>query len=272
MNMQFRSFRDFFGLVDNSDESWRKLGKSEPYYGVFSTDRYRSKNLDAETLASFFVSGERHIADVLRIARQHVSPDLALNDALDFGCGVGRLVLPLSRQYKAVTGIDISEDYIAEAIRNCERHGITNADFCKSVDYAITKGRRYDLAHSAIVFNHIPWHRGRTIIGALFSLLNPRGVLAVEVLHRHKRGLMRQAGRWARRNFLPINWIANILQKRPPYEPLMQGNAYALDDLLPYLAELGAENIHVRIRPTNDGQCYAFIFCRKVAAKVSSDV
>jgi SAM-dependent methyltransferase len=262
-DMPFRLFRNFLGLADNSDESWRKLGKSEPYYGVLSADRYRSKNLNEAILADFFDSGERHITYILDIVRQYAGPDLTMKDALDFGCGVGRLVLPLSRHYRAVTGIDISEDYIAEARRNCQRQSIRNAVFHESIGCLLSEARRYDLVHSTIVFNHIPWQRGRVIIDGLFSLLNPGGILAIEVLHRHRRGLVRQAGRWARRNFLPVNWIANALQGRPFSEPLMQGNAYPLDQLLPFLTEIGAENIRVHIRPNSNGESFAFIFCKK---------
>ena len=78
---------------------------------------------------------------------------------------------------------------------------------------------------------------------------------------------MRRVMSWARRNFAPLNWMANILQKRPVFEPLMQGNAYPLDDLLPYLAELGAEGIHVRPEAITAGQSFAFIFCGKPRAK-----
>lgn len=86
--------------------------------------------------------------------------------------------------------------------------------------------------------------------------------MAIQVMHRQKRGRLRGIVRWARRSIAPFNWMANVLQKRPIFEPLMQGNAYPLDELLPYLAGLGAESIHVRPDAT-DGQSWAFIFCRK---------
>jgi len=249
-------------FADNSDESWRKFGKEDPYFGVITAERFRKENLDDAALADFFASGESHIANVIEIVRRHVAADPAMNSAVDFGCGVGRLVLPLARRYGQATGIDISEDYIAEARRNCQKHGVLNADFRASVDQLAAEGKRFDLVHSCIVFNHIAWSRGKNIIGGLYGLLNPGGVMAVQVMHRHKKGYLRSVARVARRSFMPFNWIANILQKRPPFEPLMQGNAYSLDELLPYLTALGAENIHVRLDPA-DGQSWASIFCRK---------
>ena len=257
---------NLFSLADNPDESWRKFGKKDPYFGVLTAERFRKENLNEAALSDFFATGEDHIANILEILRRHVTADLVMNNAVDFGCGVGRLVLPLARRYSHATGIDISEDYIAEAKRNCQKQGITNADFRESVEQLASEGRRFDLAHSSIVFNHIPWSRGREIIGGMYALLNPGGVMAIQVMHRHKKGSLRGIARWGRRSFAPFNWMANVLQRRPIFEPLMQGNAYPLDEMLPYLAELGAESIHVRPDAITAGQSFAFIFCRKPQA------
>jgi SAM-dependent methyltransferase len=267
MTKPVHGLASLFTLVDNPDESWRKFGKDDPYFGVLTAERFRRENLDEATLLDFFASGEDHVAHILEIVRRHIPTDLAMNSAVDFGCGVGRLVLPLARRYNHAVGIDISEDYIAEAMRNCQQQDITNADFRVSVEQLVSEGQRFDLAHSCIVFNHIPWSRGQEIICGLYALLSPGGVMAIQVLHRHKRGSLRRIGRWARRVFAPFNWMANVLQKRPIFEPLMQGNAYPLDELLPYLAALGAESIHVRPDASTVGQSFAFIFCQKPHTK-----
>ena len=255
------------GLIDDPDESWRKFGKTDPYFGVLTADRFRKENLDEAALRDFFASGEDHVAHILEISTRYVAPSLTMKSAVDFGCGVGRLVLPLARHFDHATGVDISEDYIAEAMRNCAKHNIINIDFVESVDQLTAQGRRFDLAHSCIVFNHIPWSRGQRIITNLYELLNPGGVLAIQVLHRHTRGSLRRVVSWARRNLTPFNWVANVLQKRPLFEPLMQGNAYPLDELLPYLTALGAESMHVRPEAITAGQSFAFIFCAKPIAQ-----
>jgi SAM-dependent methyltransferase len=263
LDMPRHGLSRWFLLADDPDESWRKFGIENPYYGVITADKFRKENLNEATLRDFFASGENHIAKILEIVCRHVTPDPAMNSAVDFGCGVGRLVLPLARRYGHATGIDISDDYIAEARNNCQKQGVTNVDFRGSVEQLASEGRRFDLAHSSIVFNHIPWPRGQKIIGGLYALLNPGGVMAIQVMHRHRRGYLRGVSRWARRSFAPLNWMANVMQGRPIFEPLMQGNAYPLDELLPYLADLGAEGFHVRPDAIAAGQSFAFIICRK---------
>ena len=46
------------GLIDDPDESWRKFGKTDPYFGVLTADRFRKENLDEAALRDFFASGE----------------------------------------------------------------------------------------------------------------------------------------------------------------------------------------------------------------------
>jgi SAM-dependent methyltransferase len=252
-----------FRLVDDPDESWREFGRSDPYFGVLSTERYRAGNLDEAALKEFFASGDLHIARVFDIIDRHLDVSMPPGEALDFGCGVGRLVLPLAKRFRSVLGIDISDAYIAEAMRNRDRSGLGNIEFAENLSAAMSEGRRFDLVHSYIVFNHIPWQRGKTIIGDLFGLLRPGGVLAVHVLHRRQAGTLRRTVSWARRNFAPLHWLINLGRGRRAFEPLMQGNEYPLDALLPFLHALGARGFHVEIEPTQDGDLCAFIFCAK---------
>src|SRR4051812_46992911 len=135
-------------LFDNSDAAWRQFGQNDPYYGVFSSERFRAQNLNEASLKEFFDSGEGHIDEILRSAKLHANDQLAMDDALDFGRGVGRLVLPLARRFRSVVGIDISNDYLAEAERNCNLRGIANAEFATSLTPLAASGRRFDLIHS----------------------------------------------------------------------------------------------------------------------------
>jgi SAM-dependent methyltransferase len=252
-------------FVDNSDVAWREFGKDDPYFGVLTEDKFRKKNLTAETLKQFFDSGESHVSDVLTVLREHVTPSLALGDALDFGCGVGRLILPMTSRFGRVAGIDISEAYRAEALSNCVSRNIANVEFLETLQPLMEEGRRFDLVHSCIVFNHIAWGRGKDLITQLFELLRPGGAMAVQVMLRCQSTAFRRAGSWARRNFLPINWIVNLARGRRAFEPLMQGNEYPLHELLPLLKAYGAGDFHVRLDTTPEGHVFAFIFCIKKA-------
>ncbi len=79
--------------------------------------------------------------------------------ALDFGCGVGRLVIPLSKIAESVTGVDVSESMLNEAISNCDNQNVNNANFIKADDNLSMLSGKYDFIHSYIVFQHIPTKR-----------------------------------------------------------------------------------------------------------------
>jgi 2-polyprenyl-3-methyl-5-hydroxy-6-metoxy-1,4-benzoquinol methylase len=248
-------------LIDDPDESWREFGRSDPYFGVLSDERYRAANLDEAALAAFFATGEEHVAGVMATIGKYLGAPGPAGEALDFGCGVGRLVLPLARRFESVVGVDISDAYLEEAAWNRDRAGLSNVTFAGSLE--ALKGRQFDLVHSYIVFNHIPWIRGKSLIGDLFALIRPGGAMALHVLHHRKAGPLRRAASWARRNFLPLHWLTNLMRRRPVFEPLMQGNRYPLDELLPFLAGLGAEGLHLRFEPAEGGDVFAFVFLVK---------
>ena len=248
------------GLFDNPNESWRQFGQKDPYYGVLSAEEFRAKNLTQASLKTFFDSGETHIEHMLRTAAERLKCKVGTAAAMDFGCGVGRLVVPLAKRFDRVAGVDISRDYIAEARRNCETRGLANVEFAETVAALKASGRGFDFIHSCIVFNHIPWRDGQNIIREMFQLLNPFGVMAIGVLHHREVSRLRLAAQKARR-FLPLNWLFNLCRGRPVFEPLMQSNIYSLDELLPMLHNAGAEGSYVQTHRNENNESWAVIFC-----------
>lgn len=250
-------------LIDDSDEAWREYGRTDPYFGVLTDDKFRRNNLTPARLDEFFESGEHHIEKVLTVLHENVTPLVRMGDALDFGCGVGRLILPLASRFESVVGVDISEAYLSEARQNCENRGITNVQLLETLDPLVRTERRFDFVHSSIVFNHIPWGRGKVIISDLFKLLRPGGAMALQVMLRRQAMWFRRLGSWSRRYFLPLNWLMNLAQGRQIFEPLIQGNEYPLQHLLPLLRDLGAGDFHVRLDTTVAGHVFALISCVK---------
>jgi 2-polyprenyl-3-methyl-5-hydroxy-6-metoxy-1,4-benzoquinol methylase len=161
----------------SSDRDWRKWGRSDPYFGVVSWPEFRTDRL-AENIDRFFETGRR---DVLALTAQidRLYGDISTSRALDFGCGVGRYVLPLSEKFDHVVGVDISEDMIAEARTNCDKANVRNVDFVISDDALSAVGGAFDLVHSYIVLQHISVQRGLALTKRMLDLLNPGGVAAL---------------------------------------------------------------------------------------------
>ena len=118
----------------STDTDWDKWGEIDPYFGVLSSDEYRADNLNEELRAKFFHSGDVYIRRTLDAVRSHLDAGYQPERCVDFGCGVGRLVIPLAGLSREVVGIDVSDHMLAEAASNCEKRNVENVALVKSDD------------------------------------------------------------------------------------------------------------------------------------------
>ena len=162
---------------------WEKWGRQDPYFAVITDPRYRSANLTEEAKKVFFDSGRHHARAVLAECRHRVDPKFKPRRVLDFGCGVGRVVLAFAAEAEAVVGVDVSPAMIEEARRNCEAHGLSNVELQVSDDELSQLSGGFDLVHSCIVFQHIDVVTGRQLFRRLLELLAPGGIAALHITY-----------------------------------------------------------------------------------------
>jgi 2-polyprenyl-3-methyl-5-hydroxy-6-metoxy-1,4-benzoquinol methylase len=205
-------------------DDWSELATREPYYAVLTDRRFLRENLDDDTRREFFATGDADVAQLFATVSQIRGAAFLPQTALDFGCGVGRLTLPIARRATAAVGCDIAPQMVAEAKQNAENLGIQNATFVTSLDEI--SDRRFDFIGSLIVFQHIPVHEGMTTMRRLLDLLARGGTAAVHVtLHRPGSTARRVARRI--RGALPfLHRIAQRLERDPLRLPYMQMNPY----------------------------------------------
>jgi len=233
----------------STDKNWELFGKQDPYFGVLTHPRFRKSNLDDASKAFFFDTGEEHIEHVFKTVRHVVTPDFSPRRALDFGCGVGRLVLPLASRCDEVVGVDVSPSMLEEARINCDERQLKNVDFALSSDDLSKLEGTFDFIHSFIVFQHIPVDRGLAIAEQLLKRLEPNGVGVLHFTYGNEQQaqtLKRQIKR-----FPFVQMIRNIILHRPTNEPIMEMNSYPLDQLYRLLYRYQVR--HIQTRLTNHG-------------------
>lgn len=96
--------------------------------------------------------------------------------ALDFGCGVGRLTIPLARISGSVTGIDVASGMLKLAAKHAASSGVQ-----LELLQAIPDRRQFDWVNSMIVLQHIPPRRGYGIIKQLWDAVAADGVLSLQI-------------------------------------------------------------------------------------------
>jgi SAM-dependent methyltransferase len=258
-------------LGNDSDRTWQFFGAENPYFGVLTTSRFDG-DLDPESRRSFFASGSQHVDKVLEAIHKRVNPAFKLRRALDFGCGVGRLVLPLARYCESVVGVDVSPGMLAEAEKNAREQGVEHASFVLGDDDLTQVEGTFDFVHSFIVFQHIPPERGERIIRALLARVNPGGVGALQLTFSHDAPLARRALIEAYRRVPVLFSVRNAIKGRPLKEPMMQMNLYNLNRELNILKECGAVRITVEFTETSHFSAPltgAFLFFEKDDGKPS---
>src|SRR5262249_47032833 len=137
-----RGFSVYLGNVNpvrimndhHTDLDWEHFAKTDPYWAVVTHDRFHKQNLNEEALGEFFASGETYIQWVLETIRVHLDEQFAPRRSLDFGCGVGRLLVPLARRCELVVGVDVSDTMLREARDNCNSRGLHNVSLVKGDD------------------------------------------------------------------------------------------------------------------------------------------
>jgi len=228
-----------------TDRDWQKWGEQEPYFGVLSCEHFRKSNLSEEGRAEFFRSGEEHIEEVFGKIRRHIAGEFNPSRSLDFGCGVGRLVIPLARKCTEVTGIDVADAMLSEARKNCSIENIGNANFVKSDDQLSQLSGAYDFIHSVIVFQHIPPVRGKVLIKELLKHLAPGGVVALQFFYRCDHQKLVRAFVKLRYRVPFVNYMRNIFRGRPMREPAMQLHCYELDSLIDIFKAANMRAVHL---------------------------
>jgi SAM-dependent methyltransferase len=234
-------------LAHSTDRDWQKWGELNPYYGVLSDPKYFSANLTDNSLREFFASGERHVEHVYRFIKTNIQPNFQPVKVLDFGCGVGRIVVPLAQRSQAVVGIDVSPGMLEQARENCARYGASSVRLLHFDELDSLEPASFDLVHSFIVFQHIPVARGELILRRLANLVAEGGVGAIHFSYcnTNPSSVLRSSLKALRQRVGLVNGFANIVRRRPFFEPQMQMNSYSINRIFDILIDAHCSNVHV---------------------------
>ncbi len=126
--------------ITNTDAVWEWFGRNQPYFGVLIEAKYRNEQLTEEAKKDFFSTGKAHVDLVFQTIKEHFDTNFTIKRALDFGCGVGRLTIPLSAVCKQVVGVDASPSMLREAAKNAKEAGAETIEFLLADDNLSTLG------------------------------------------------------------------------------------------------------------------------------------
>jgi SAM-dependent methyltransferase len=156
---------------------WSDLGELDPMWAIASTPERRHGGWDE---AAFAESGARKAAGLLR-RLDDLGVPARHGTALDFGCGVGRLSLPLADRFETVVGVDIAPPMIEAAHARAREADVVNARFLVDGEIRLEPAS-FDLVYCALVLQHQPSAAAALgLMERLATLVAPGGVLVVQV-------------------------------------------------------------------------------------------
>lgn len=246
--------------MDKIEKNWESIAKSNPYYAVVTFDKFSSENINAATLENFFDSGEKYVESIWQEIESNFVPEFRPRKALDFGCGVGRLTIPIAQRSEAAIGVDISENMLKEARQNSEKFGVKNINFVKGDNQLSKISGEFDFVHSFIVFQHIKPKIGEAIFEKLVKNLADEGI---GVLHfTYSDNLFSAAQKLRIKLYRDFRWIyqlRNLIRRRS--EPFIQMYLYDLNRLLVILQENDCHKCQIRF--SHHGNEGALLFFQK---------
>jgi 2-polyprenyl-3-methyl-5-hydroxy-6-metoxy-1,4-benzoquinol methylase len=233
----------------NTDKTWERYGKVDPYFGVITHSRYHAWMLTDQARDDFFESGAAHVRRLMEALRE-IEPAFSPKRALDFGCGVGRVTLPLARESKSVLGVDVAGGMLAEAQNNATERGVTNVRFAREVS------GNFDLVHCFIVLQHISPARGLPIIRDLASRVDPGGMIVLQVPYQSNVPAYRKLAASVARVVPIATWPLNLVRGRAINYPTMATFCYDLGSIFLALRDAGFGCLRILL-DTEAGPDYA---------------
>ncbi|MGD0668956.1 MAG: class I SAM-dependent methyltransferase [Bryobacteraceae bacterium] len=158
-------------LLDSMRADWnRRAAEDANYYVAFG----RHQQSDEE----FFSTG----AGTVQLLAAELKRFTGRDAALEIGCGPGRLMRPLSRYFKEIHGVDISDEMIRLARERLAHTANAFLQQCPGSDLSMFPDAKFDFVYSYAVFQHIP---SRDVVFAYlreaFRVLKPGGFLRCQL-------------------------------------------------------------------------------------------
>ena len=248
-------------MLTRPDPRLEAFAAREPYFAVLTDPRFLRANLTPEHEREFFASGEAVVSWMLGVIDAGLAPQFAPMSMLEYGCGPGRLALPLAQRPGSVTAVDRSPGMLDLARREAERRGLDHIVFQTDAQL-FAAPRTFDLVVCYHVLQRLTPPDGLALLRRLIGLVGPGGVGVFQWPYRTDDSLLVTASRWARVNLPGANGVANRLRGKPAGDPFIPTHTYDLARMLPEFDRSDIRATHVALEHP-DHLDYAIVLAHK---------
>ena len=219
--------------------AWDAFAAREPYFAVLTHQRYLREHFDPAAEAEFFDSGEAYVSELYGIVRARVAPHFGPLTVLEYGCGVGRLLIPFARRATTVTGVDISQAMLETARMHIVKAGVTNVELLDVVD----DDRTFDLVNCFLVLQRLRRRDGLELLRRLARRVREGGVGVFQFPYRARLSPLVSISRKARARVPGVNALVNVMRRKSM--PFIESNTYDVNEVFAILQDAGFDSPHV---------------------------
>jgi SAM-dependent methyltransferase len=136
-------------LLEQMREDWNRRAREDAnYYVGFAREKQNDEEFlaTADEIVAGFESEFFRLPDTPKEGRR----------ALEIGCGPGRLMIPMSKYFGEIHGVDISDEMAALARQKLARIVNAHVHVNSGADVSIFDDGYFDFVYSFTVFQHIP--------------------------------------------------------------------------------------------------------------------
>ena len=175
-NLDANQMQRLVGIVEGT---WTSLGETKPEYSVLSANEF-DPAFGVVEKKEFERTGYAELDQIDAILKRHSLIIDSFEEAVEFGCGIGRVTIPLAKRCKKLIAYDISGSHLDVALRNLDSQGIKNVELIKISKYN-QKINPCDFFYSRIVFQHNPPPLIKALISEALTSLKKGGVAIFQV-------------------------------------------------------------------------------------------
>lgn len=247
---------------DVPDPRWEAFAAREPYFAILTAPKFFRAQLTPDSEREFFETGDSLVDYMFRLIEQRLAPDFAPTSILEYGCGVGRLAIPLAkraaRRGGTVVAVDRSPVMLSLARREAERRSIGNIIFSTPAEFR-AGNRTFDFACCYLVLQRMKEEQGLKVLDDVIARLAPGGIAVFSIPYRSTVRPTIRALRRVRELVPFVNSLINLLRGRRGADPFISSHTYDLSRLVNAVQEQLVGTMNVLLEP-QEGLNTALLF------------
>ena len=163
--------------IRDVQKSWDHFGTVDPMWAVLT---YANKMGNQWEPEEFFATGKTMI-DLVMKHLDNLGASPSKGNALDFGCGVGRLTQALTSYFENVDGVDIAPSMIEQAKTYNQTPERCHYHLNFSEDLSLFQDATFDFALTLITLQHVETRYSRQYLKEFLRVLKPGGILLFQI-------------------------------------------------------------------------------------------